>query len=487
MSLDSDQDHDAYVLRFSCSLEDTEPPAAARMAGYGGVDECIEGGAPCPNGDDLEELGGHGSGGLGFHRVNSKDVVFYEDKMKAKIIGNRYLMGSLLGEGCYGKVKEVLDLDTLTRRAVKIVARKKLRRIPNGEQSVRTEMQILRGLDHPNVIKLWDVLVDSEKQKTYMVFEFGVIVMQELLRRAPENRFPIAQAHSYFSQLCRGLEYLHSQGVIHKDIKADNLLLTVDGVVKIADLGVAEQLDRWAGMDDTCHTSQGSPAVQSPEVANGADTFHGFKLDVWSSGVTLFNITTGKYPFEGDTIYKLFDAIGRGEVVWPDGVEAQLRSLLEGMLSKDPDKRLSLQQVFKHPWMQRKPANNEVWVAVPVTEHDPYRSLTVMSALEDMQQRDRQSPLEEGSQESLTAVPLAAHSILAGVSMGGGVQHAHSLPGIVHDHANELLQRQQTINDDAAANKMDSHSLEDDVPAARSRLIPYMLLRKSKSNLCRMS
>lgn len=68
----------------------------------------------------------------------------------------------------------------------------------------------------------------------------------------------------------------------------------MEGVVKIADLGVAEQLDRWAGMDDTCHTSQGSPAVQSPEVANGADTFHGYKLDVWSSGVTLFNITTGR-------------------------------------------------------------------------------------------------------------------------------------------------------------------------------------------------
>lgn len=74
-----------------------------------------------------------------------------------------------------------------------------------------SEMKILRGLNHPNVIKLWDILVDSEKQKTYMIFEFAVIVMQELLRRAPENRFPIAQAHCYFTQLCRGLEYLHSQ------------------------------------------------------------------------------------------------------------------------------------------------------------------------------------------------------------------------------------------------------------------------------------
>ena len=139
-----------------------------------------------------------------------------------------------------------------------------------------------------------------------------------------------------------------SQGIIHKDIKADNLLLTTDGTVKIADLGVAEQLDRFAE-EDTCHTSQGSPAVQSPEIANGCDTFHGYKLDIWSSGVTLFNITTGKYPFEGDTIYKLFNAIGNCEVLWPVNIEVQLLSLLKGMLHKDPECRFTLEEVFKHP------------------------------------------------------------------------------------------------------------------------------------------
>lgn len=88
MSLDSGQDQDAYVLRFACSLEDSEQAVVDRMAGYG--DGAYTGGSGCyPNGDDLEELAGHGSGGLGFHRVNSKDVVFYEEKMKAKIIGNR--------------------------------------------------------------------------------------------------------------------------------------------------------------------------------------------------------------------------------------------------------------------------------------------------------------------------------------------------------------------------------------------------------------
>ncbi|KAF3858393.1 hypothetical protein F7725_011594 [Dissostichus mawsoni] len=273
------------------------------------------------------------------HRIDSTEVIYQPRRKRAKLIG-KYLMGDLLGEGSYGKVKEMLDSETLCRRAVKILKKKKLRRIPNGEANVKKEIQLLRRLQHKNVIQLVD---------------YCVCGMQEMLDSVPEKRFPVFQSHGYFCQLLDGLEYLHSQGIVHKDIKPGNLLLTTDGALKISDLGVAEALHPFAE-DDTCRTSQGSPAFQPPEIANGLDTFSGFKVDIWSAGVTLYNITTSLYPFEGDNIYKLFENIGKGDYTVPED------------------------------WVRKKHPPTEPPVPIPANaeSRDPWRSMTVVPYLEDL-------------------------------------------------------------------------------------------------------
>ncbi|KAJ8306325.1 hypothetical protein KUTeg_016870 [Tegillarca granosa] len=180
-----------------------------------------------------------------------------------------------------------------------------------------------------------------------MVMEYCVSELQEMMENVPEKKFPVWQAHKYFIQLIDGLEYLHGKGIIHKDIKPSNLLLTKDEILKITDLGVAESLDMFAE-DDTCHTSQGSPAFQPPEIAMGLESYSGFKVDVWSSGVTLYNMVTSLYPFEGDNIYKLFENIGKGHYVIPDSVDSLLSSLLKGMLEYDGTKRFNVEQIKHH-------------------------------------------------------------------------------------------------------------------------------------------
>ncbi|KAH0944478.1 hypothetical protein HN011_008418 [Eciton burchellii] len=327
---------------------------------------------------DLDEIN------MFFHRVDSDQIIYKEKKKKCKFIG-KYVMGDVLGEGSYGKVKEVLDSQTLCRRAVKILKKRKLRRIPNGEQNVQREIKLLRTLKHKNVINLVDVLYSDEKEKMYLVMEFCVCGLQDMLESTPNKKLPLWQAHDYFCQLLDGLEYLYGKGIVHKDIKPGNLLLTVDGTLKISDFGVAEALDTFS-KDDTCTIGQGSPAFQPPEIANGYESFSGFKVDIWSSGVTLYNITTGLYPFEGDNIYKLYENIGRGEYTIPTEVEEPLKSLIEGMLQKDADKRFTLQQVKRHRWTVRKHPKTQKEVPIPPLKSNGCHSMTVLPYLMEYHQ-----------------------------------------------------------------------------------------------------
>ncbi|XP_011698803.1 PREDICTED: serine/threonine-protein kinase STK11 isoform X1 [Wasmannia auropunctata] len=322
---------------------------------------------------DLDEVN------MFFHRVDSDQIIYEEKRKKCKFIG-KYVMGDVLGEGSYGKVKEVLDSQTLCRRAVKILKKRKLRRIPNGEQNVQREIKLLRILKHKNVINLVDVLYSDEKEKMYLVMEFCVCGLQDMLESTPTKKLPLCQAHDYFCQLLDGLEYLYSKGIVHKDIKPGNLLLTLDGTLKISDFGVAEALDMFS-KDDTCTIGQGSPAFQPPEIANGCESFSGFKVDIWSSGVTLYNITTGLYPFEGDNIYKLYENIGRGEYTVPKEVEEPLKSLIEGMLQKDADKRFTLQQVKRHAWTMCEHPKTQQQVPIPPLKSNGCHSMTVLPYL----------------------------------------------------------------------------------------------------------
>lgn len=294
------------------------------------------------------------------------DVLIYKKDCRPKFVG-RYLVGDLIGEGSYSKVKESIDSETLERRAIKIMTKQRLKKIPNGEENVRRETRLMSRLNHKNVIKLVDVIHNEEKQKLYVVMEYCVTVLQELFERAPDNKLPISQAHHYFVQLMDGLEYLHSQGIIHKDIKPSNLLIDNSNVIKITDLGVSEQLDLFDPAD-WLSASQGSPAFQAPEVAEGVEKFSGFKIDIWSSGVTLYCITTGKYPFEGENIYRLFETISKGVFVMPEDVDPALQNLLYGMLDKDPISRFSLNKVKAHEWVRRKHP--------PISDHVPLPSQT---------------------------------------------------------------------------------------------------------------
>ena len=368
------------------------------------VDWDHPGGAVCPiDQDNLSNL-------IAIQRVDSRDVVFDNKPKKTKILG-KYVMGDLLGEGSYAKVKEAIDQETLCRRAIKIMKRKRLKKIPHGETNVQREIELVRNLKHKNVMALIEVFYNDEKGKIYMVLEYCCTVLKDMLDQSPVKKFPAWQAHFYFNQLTCGLEYLHSNCVIHKDIKPGNLLLDTAGVLKIADFGVAEKLDLFA-KDDTITTSQGTPAFQPPEIAQGASEFSGLKLDIWSCGITLYNFVTGSYPFEGETIFRLFENIAACEFEVPrSDVDPLLETLIRGMLNADPVERYNVVQVRTHDWCRKNHPCNAPPVTITPQGDDPTLTTTVLPYLIDHHMGDREG-IANSNQEYITEHDLHEHQRL---------------------------------------------------------------------------
>jgi serine/threonine-protein kinase 11 len=125
---------------------------------------------------------------IAIRRVDSRDVVYENKKKTTKVLG-RYVMGDVLGEGSYAKVKEAIDSETLIRRAVKIMKKRKLRKIPHGEANVEREIRLLQELSHQNVMKLIEVLYNEEKGKIYMVLEYCCAVLKDMLDQVTNTIF----------------------------------------------------------------------------------------------------------------------------------------------------------------------------------------------------------------------------------------------------------------------------------------------------------
>jgi len=267
---------------------------------------------------------------------------------------NQYLLGETLGKGSYGKVREALDTNTMKTVAIKIINKSQLRKLPGGgEASVRQEIACMKKLKpHPNIVTFIDSFANEDKGKLFIVLEYvGGGTLQDLLNRTPDRCLPVRQAQRYFRDLVCGLQYLHNEGIVHRDIKPGNLMLTLHGTLKISDFGVAELLQSF---DDPSYSpkSQGSPAFQPPEVASGAERFSGVKGDIWAAGVTLYYIVIGKYPFEGSTVYTLFENIAKTEYQIPPSLDPSLTQLIQGMLHPDKNKRLGLDAIQSHKWVQ---------------------------------------------------------------------------------------------------------------------------------------
>lgn len=266
-----------------------------------------------------------------------------------------FILGARLGEGAYAVVKEGIDEQSLRMVAVKVLDLRRIRRIRGGFEAIEREVSVQKRLKrHENLIELIDVIrQQSPKMKMYIVLEMATgCSVQELVDSSPGKRLCESQVANFMHQTLTGLQYMHGKGVVHRDIKPSNMMLSVNGVLKISDFGVAEFLDEYNSEDNVSRTS-GSPAFQAPEIANGDHGYSGMKTDVWALGVSLYMLLTGRVPFEGSSLVSLFESISCGVYEPIEDISSEAQDVISRMLTVSWKDRASVDELLKHPWVAR--------------------------------------------------------------------------------------------------------------------------------------
>ena len=229
---------------------------------------------------------------------------------------------------------------------------------------VMREIAIMKTLRHPNVVQLHQIVDDqSEEDKLYLIIDFcehGQLLNWDFKKLAfsPCYRvftsLPEVKIANFLVQIVKGVQYLHEQGIVHRDIKPQNILVTSEGVAKIADFGSAVRLPDPSS--DTLKGTEGTYHFLAPECCDpDVDSYSGKKADVWAVGVVLYAMVFLRLPFFAETEFGLFNCILKEEIDWEAGkreTTPELRVLLKAILQKDPEKRISLDAILESDFIK---------------------------------------------------------------------------------------------------------------------------------------
>ncbi|XP_074165311.1 serine/threonine-protein kinase MARK1 isoform X10 [Sminthopsis crassicaudata] len=247
-------------------------------------------------------------------------------------IGN-YRLLKTIGKGNFAKVKLARHVLTGREVAVKIIDKTQLN--PTSLQKLFREVRIMKILNHPNIVKLFEVI---ETEKTlYLVMEYasGGEVFDYLVAH---GRMKEKEARAKFRQIVSAVQYCHQKCIVHRDLKAENLLLDADMNIKIADFGFSNEFTIGNKLDTFC----GSPPYAAPELFQGKK-YDGPEVDVWSLGVILYTLVSGSLPFDGQNLKELRERVLRGKYRIPFYMSTDCENLLKKLLVLNPIKRGSLE------------------------------------------------------------------------------------------------------------------------------------------------
>uniref|UniRef100_A0A8C9U8F4 non-specific serine/threonine protein kinase n=1 Tax=Scleropages formosus TaxID=113540 RepID=A0A8C9U8F4_SCLFO len=251
-----------------------------------------------------------------------------------------------LGKGNFAVVKLARHKVTKTLVAIKIIDKKRLN--PSNLEKIYREVQIMKLLNHPHIIKLYQVM--ETKDMLYIVTEYAK--NGEMFDYLTSNgRMSEEEARLKFWQILTAVEYCHEHHIVHRDLKTENLLLDANMNIKLADFGFGNFYSPGEPLSTWC----GSPPYAAPEVFEGKE-YEGPQLDIWSLGVVLYVLVCGSLPFDGASLPALRQRVTEGRFRIPFFMSQDCENLIRKMLVVDPAKRITISQIKLHRWMLADPA-----------------------------------------------------------------------------------------------------------------------------------
>jgi serine/threonine protein kinase len=272
-----------------------------------------------------------------------------------------------IGKGGFSNIYKAFDKKNQRMVAIKEIC---LDTLSKYKESIKRETKIMKNLNHPNIVRLYDTIIDDTTDNIYLVLEYlGRGDFSKFLKKRPLKE---KYAKKYLKQLSSGLKYLLENKIIHRDLKPQNILVTNLGDIKIADFGFARYFDN----DMVIQTICGSPLYMAPEIMKNKK--YDLKSDLWSVGIILYEMLVGHAPFRAKNIFDLMKQIEKNDVKIPmeTNISDDCRDLLLKLLQKEPEKRISWPQFFTHPWLDTEFKERE----------DMLMEISNMNNLDDMNQ-----------------------------------------------------------------------------------------------------
>ncbi|KAK7290480.1 hypothetical protein RIF29_04930 [Crotalaria pallida] len=252
-----------------------------------------------------------------------------------------YHVIELVGEGSFGKVYKGRRKHTGQTVAMKFIM--KHGKTDKDIHNLRQEIEILRKLKHENIIQMLDSF--ESPQEFCVVTEFAQGELFEILE--DDKCLPEEQVQAIAKQLVRALHYLHSNRIIHRDMKPQNILIGAGSVVKLCDFGFARAMSTNTVV---LRSIKGTPLYMAPELVREQPYNH--TVDLWSLGVILYELFVGQPPFYTNSVYALIRHIVKDPVKYPDRMSPNFKSFLRGLLNKAPESRLSWPALLEHPFVK---------------------------------------------------------------------------------------------------------------------------------------